>query len=212
MRSVAAYCLAGVLSVCASSQALSKDFGKHGTVYEIDETPFFKMIRDQLGVLEENGRLDEVNEELRRNSIKTIEAPAPVEGLGEVKEAYNYIFDPSITVQEDIKDLDGNLIAPAGLKVNPLEHIALGDELLFIRGDRESHMKLARQLRDEKNGKLKVIFISGEPLKVMRDDGFRIFFDQGGAMVRRFEITKVPALVTQEDLHLNIMEIPADGL
>jgi len=212
VRAVAAYCLVGLLAVSASPHAWSKDFGKHGTVYEINETPFFKMIRDQLGVLEENGRLNEVNDELRRNSIKTIEAPAPVGGLGEVKEAYSYVFDPSITVQEDILDLDGNLIAPAGLKVNPLEHVPLGDELLFIRGDSEPHMKLARQLRAEKNGEIKVIFVSGEPLKVMRDDGFRIYFDQGGAMIRRFEITKVPSLVTQEDLVLNILEIPADGL
>lgn len=200
------------VGLSAATPAHAKDFGKHGTVYEIAETPLFEMIQKSIQKLADTGKLDELNEELKRNSIETIEAPSKVAGLDEVVEPYSFVFDPAITIQEDIDDGQGKVIAYAGTVVNPLEHVALGDELLFIRGDKASHLALAQKIRDEKNGKIKVIFVSGEPLKAMREGGYRVYFDQGGAMIKRFQITRVPALVSQDGLVLNIEEIPADVL
>ena len=212
MRAVVFISSCLVLSALFVTPSYGKDFGKHGTTFEIAETPIFKMIRDQLKALDKEGRLDEVNEELKRNSIAGIEKPPAVGGLSEVVDEYSFTFDPTITVQEDIDDTRGNIIAKAGTTVNPLDNIDLGDELLFVMGDKPSHLKLAEKIREERSGRVKVIFVSGEPLQAMRDNGYRIYFDQGGHMVRHFQINRVPALVSQEDRVLRIREVPARDL
>jgi len=189
----------------------AKDFGNHGNVFEITETPIYEMIRNKLKEKEAAGELDELNEMFKKRVIEGVERPPAVQGLSEAKEPNHYMFDPSIEIGRDIDDGRGNLLAKAGTVINPLQHVGLGDDLLFVRGDKTSHMDLAIELREARDGGLKVIFVDGAPLEAMRNHGFRIFFDQGGAMVRRFEITKVPALVEQEGLLLKISEIPADG-
>lgn len=209
---IKSFILLTLISVLSMQAASAKDYGKHGQVFEIAEMPLYEMIRSQFKELEKSGRLDEMNEELKRNTIAGIEAPDIVQGLGEVVEEHSYMFDPSITMPEDIDDGRGNLIVKAGTMVNPLDTVSLGDALLFIMGEKKSHLKLADKIRDELEGRVKVIFVSGEPLQAMRDNGYRIYFDQSGALVRHFDITRVPALIEQEDRLLRIREIPADAL
>ncbi|MGB0906887.1 MAG: type-F conjugative transfer system protein TraW [Maricaulaceae bacterium] len=210
-RGIYILCLVTSLTTL-SPECNAKDFGTHGSVFEITETPIFEMIRKKLAALEEAGEVDKLNEQLKQNVIKGVEAPPSVPGLMEVSEPSEFVFDPSITVARDIDDGGGNLIAQAGTVINPLDHVSLGDPLLFIMGDKPAHVSLARRLREERGGKLKVIFVSGRPLQAMRDNGFRVFFDQGGAMVSRFQISRVPALVDQEGKQLIIKEVPADDL
>lgn len=200
---------AAVLAAPVCVQA--KDFGKHGAVFEIEETPLFEMIQKRLAEQKAAGKFDEINETLKKNTIAGVSRPAPVKGLTEAREAYSYVFDPSIVIQEDIDDGRGNLIAAAGTEVNPFDHVQLDTELLFIRGDNPAHVELAGQLRDERNGKLKVIYVSGSPFEGMKSEQYRVYFDQSGVLTKRLEITKVPALVRQEGRVLQIREIPANA-
>lgn len=203
--------LAGVIAISVSETVFAKDFGMQGTVFEIKETPIFEMIRNRLRTMEAAGEIDAMNETFKKKVIAGVNRPPPVGGLGTVTEDSFYMFDPSIVIQEDIDDGRGNLIAEAGQVINPLDHVPLDERLLFIDGDIPDHIELAKALRAKHNGKIKVIFTKGAPLEAMKDNGFRIWFDQGGAMVRRFEIDKVPALVEQDDRMLRVSEIYAHG-
>jgi len=197
-----------VLCIVGAGNSYAKDYGRHGSVFHIEETPLFEMIRNRLSNLQEAGEFDKLNEQLKRNVIAGVEKPDAVGGLQDATEHKTYMFDPSITITEDIEDNFGNLIASAGTKVNPLEHVSMQESLLFIRGDKTEHLSLIDKLLEEKKGKIKIIFVSGKPLEQMREKGVRIYFDQGGALVNRFDITTVPAIVEQEGMLLKITEVP----
>ena len=59
----------------------------------------------------------------------------------------------------------------------------------------------------EREEKLKIILVKGEPLKLQRElkkQKIWIYFDQAGFLTQKLEIKEVPALVTQDGLRLKI--------
>jgi conjugal transfer pilus assembly protein TraW len=53
---------------------------------------------------------------------------------------------------------------------------------------------------------VKPILVGGEPLKLMREWKREVFYDQGGALTRRFTIIQSPAVVSQEGKKLRVDE------
>lgn len=54
---------------------------------------------------------------------------------------------------------------------------------------------------------VKPILVAGEPLNLMRDWKRQVFYDQGGTLVRRLGIHRVPAVVTQDGKRLRVDEV-----
>jgi conjugal transfer pilus assembly protein TraW len=54
---------------------------------------------------------------------------------------------------------------------------------------------------------IKPILVNGGPMDLMRRWKKRVYFDQGGSMVKRLGIENVPALVTQDGKRLRIDEL-----
>ena len=86
-----------------------------------------------------------------------------------------------------------------GTRINPLEHIALRESLIFIDGDDEEQVSYALSLSDAN-----IILVKGSPLKLQRKHKRWIYFDQAGVMTTKLGITEVPALVEQDRLKLRI--------
>ena len=57
------------------------------------------------------------------------------------------------------------------------------------------------------NGLVKPIMVAGPPLEMSRKWKTQVYFDQGGALVRKLGIQRVPSLVTQENKKLRIDEL-----
>ena len=185
------------------NKAYSKDFGVVGHRWDIAETDILEYIEKKLAVVD----VKKLKEEMIKKTTDRVEEPEPVSGISDNLLQRMYYHDPSYVVPEDIFDHKGNLIYEAGYKVNPLEQVPLRERLIFINGKNEKQLEYAMKKREEYNGMIKIILISGRPLDIQRKNKVWIYFDQQGVLTTKLGIKGVPAIVEQVGLKLRIMEI-----
>ena len=121
--------------------------------------------------------------------------------------ARSFYFDPSFTLDRNILDAQGHLLFAAGLRKNPLEVVSLSKHLLFFDARDRRQIARARELIASYQGKVKPILTAGSYLDLMKSWRTPVYYDQQGVLVRRFGITQVPALVSQEGMRLRIDEL-----
>jgi conjugal transfer pilus assembly protein TraW len=115
------------------------------------------------------------------------------------------MFDPSIVVENDVRDQKGNVIAARGARVNPLALIDMTTDLVFVDGSDVD--QLAWATKKWSSEKAKIIFVSGSPFDRMGEYQRRFFFDQHGKLTSHFGIAHVPAVVSQKGQLLEVREI-----
>lgn len=187
--------------------ARADDLGVVGPTYDIAEPDLLEVIQSRLYQMEKSGELTKKQDEYRGRVVGEIEKPKPVTGIKATAVKRTFYYDPTMVLDHDIRGGDGSILFARGLKVNPLDHVSLRDELIFFDGrDRRQVTFAQRRLRNLK-GAAKPIMVAGEPLNLMRDWKRRVFYDQGGALVRRLGIRQVPAVVTQDGKRLRVDEV-----
>src|SRR5690606_32603632 len=112
-------------------------------------------------------------------------------------------------LQTNVVDERGAVLFPAGTRKNPLEVVSLSKHLLFFDARDQRQVERARELIDRYQGKVKPILVGGSYLDLMKRWNKQVFYDQDGTLVRKFGITAVPAIVSQEGQRLRIDEVPA---
>jgi len=186
--------------------AHARDYGQQGALFPITEPDLLEQIQRKLMALQASGATAKLNEDLKRRTIAKVNRPAPVSGLGVASAVRSWAFDPTISVAEDISDDKGRLIMAAGTRVNPLDTVPLRQTLVFLDGDDAAQLDWATKNFQATSAKL--ILVNGAPLQLMRGKQRRFFFDQGGKLVRHFNIKGVPATVKQQGRLLLITEHP----
>lgn len=181
---------------------LAKDLGCFGEIFHIQEKNMIDFIVQKLHQIPFEKHQKIIQERIQKN----IERPKHVDGIINTKIKRTFIFDPSIVVSKDLKDHLGNVFFQKGTKVNPLHIRSLTKPLLFIDGDDILQREWANKKR-LKNPLLKLILIKGEPLKIMKKEGYPIYFDQQGLLTKKLGIHQVPAFVTQKKDVLEIQEV-----
>lgn len=179
----------------------AKDLGIIGTTFEIVEKSLLKVIEEQLQELHVSGKLEELEKELQERVLQSIDRPHAVEGLQKATIYQSRDYDPSFVLDKDIKDHEGNLIATSGTKYNPLDYHSFGKQLLLIDGDDISQVVWAL------NQEGKIVLTKGAPLQLTKEHKRTFFFDQGGLLVKKFDVSKVPVRISQKDKVLKIEEI-----
>ena len=198
---------AGLFLAAALPDAVSaKDLGVRGATWPVAEPDLLARIEARLVEMERSGELARLEQEARAHARTKLEEPEPVAGIAPAREKRSRLFDPSITVERDIRTADGVLIAAAGTRENPLESMTLTRDLLFVDGRRVAEIAWAlAHVRPAK-----IVLLAGRPLDLMRRHGRPFFFDQGGRLAARFGIGATPSLVAQDGARLRITEIPLD--
>jgi len=191
-----------VLSVLPGN---AKDLGVQGVTFEVKEQSLLGMIYAKLKSLESTNKLIEHQKEIQERVKLSIENPQPVVGVTKAISYTSRIYDPSIIIDEDIKDHKGNFIARKGTHVNPLDHQSFGKPLILIQGDDEPQVSWA--LKQD----AKIVLVSGKPLQLARDHKKMFYFDQGAILSNKFGIKAVPARISQKDKKLLIEELPSKG-
>ena len=186
--------------------AHARDYGQQGALFPITEPDLLEQIQRKLMALQASGATAKLNDDLKRRTIAKVNRPAPVSGLGVATTIRSWAFDPTISVAEDISDDKGRLIVAAGTRVNPLDTVPLRQTLVFLDGDDAAQLDWAT--KNFKATSAKLILVNGAPLQLMRGRQRRFFFDQGGKLVRHFNIKAVPATVKQQGRLLLITEHP----
>ena len=196
-----------VLLIGLLPAAQADDLGVVGPTYEIAEQDLLEAIQSHLNQMEKSGELTRKQDDYRDGVIGAVEKPKPVPGLKATASKRRYYIDPTFVLDHDIRGADGVILFARGLKVNPLDHVSLGEELIFFDGRDRRQVSFAQQTLRHLNGAAKPIMVAGEPLNLMRTWKRRVFYDQGGALVRRLGIRQVPAIVTQDGKRLRVDEV-----
>jgi conjugal transfer pilus assembly protein TraW len=178
-----------------------------GKTYPITEPDMLDEIQGKLKAMEKSGQLKLLQQEAVNRSRNSIEHPKALPGLTRTQVARTFYFDPSWRVPRDIVTPDGQVIARANDVVNPLDYMPLTKHLVFFDQGDPAQVKLAAGLIKKYDGRVKPILVAGEPLTLTRAWKQQVYFDQSGYLIRRFGITQVPALVSQDNRRIRIDEL-----
>lgn len=201
--------LPAAILVCAAvpASAATGHLGVIGPVYPIAEEDFLKYIERKLKEAQRTGKLDTWGKAMRDTTRQRLESPPPVEGVRTTTIARSFLFDPAITLPQDIRTPEGQIVAAAGTRINPLDTMAMTTRLLFFDARDPRQRRLAQQLLSEHGMRLKPVLTAGDFMPLSRAWQTPVYYDQQGLLTTRFGITQVPALVYQEGDKVRIDEI-----
>ena len=182
----------------------AKDLGIRGETWAIAEPDLLQVLEARLQELERSGDLAKLEDEARARARVRVEVPEPVAGIAPAVRRHSRRIDPSVVLDRDVHLANGRLLAAAGTRLNPLEHVPLHRDLLFIDGRREAEVDWALEHAEPST----IVLLAGRPLDLARRHGRSFFFDQGGRFATRFGLAGTPVLVEQEGLHLRLTEVP----
>lgn len=183
------------------------DLGTIGPTHGISEPHFLKEVEARLRDKERTGEMRRLMEEARSRGIDSVRSPAPVTGLTATTTGRTYYLDPSFTLDRNVFDAQGRLLFAAGTRKNPLEIVSMSKRLLFFDARDPRQVAHARRLVDSHGGRVKPVLTGGSYLELMKAWRTPVFYDQSGALTRRFGLRHVPAVVSQEGMRLRIDEV-----
>ncbi len=195
-------CCAGV-----SRTAVAESVGVYGNVWEIAEPDAIDSMKSRLGKMEKDGSLRRNWESYRDRAVRGLENPEPIKGITNADSRRTWTFDPTYVYQQPVKDDKGNVLVPAGTRLNPLSYISLTKPYVFIDGRSEAQVRFAKR-QVEANPRARVVLTAGSFMKLSRDWKTPVYFDQKGVLTRHFGIKRVPAVLSQRGSLLQIEEIP----
>lgn len=179
----------------------AEDFGVRGATYPVIEESLLEHIQKQLTALPEATLLMK-QLEVQGRIKHTIQMPAPVDHIRTATRNRTYVYDPTISLDNDIKDHDGRIVAAKGTTSNPLDSLQIQSSLLIFDGTNPDQVAWAKKQGSD----TKWILIKGHPFELMQREDRIVYFDQGGAICRQLKIRAVPAKVRQEGMILRIDE------
>lgn len=198
-----------VACLAAAAPALARDYGQHGALFPVVEADLLSVIQKRLTAMQASGEIDRANRQLADRTAAQVRRPVPVPGIGHAAEERRWTFDPTITVNTDLRDARGRVVVAAGTRVNPLDTVPLRQRLVFLDGDDEGQVAWAMGATTVLNSKL--ILVSGSPFALMKAEQRRFYFDQKGTLTGHFGIRAVPAVVEQQGRTLAVRELVLRG-
>lgn len=198
--------LASLIAALCSVAADARDYGQLGTVYPVMEPDLLTQIEQRLKAAEASGKIAAMQKTLVQRTKARVMRPRPVAGLVRAVKLRSWAYDPTITVEQDILDDKGRVIAAKGQRINPLDHVPLRQSLVFLDGDDPAQVAWALRWTTPLNAKL--ILTKGSPFERMKAAQRRFFFDQEGKLIAKFGIRAVPAVVEADGRVLKVSEVP----
>ncbi len=203
--------IASVFFALSFSSAIGESYGVVGKTYPIAEENALTMIMNKLKGKEKSGELARLQKEAVRRSLNSVKNMPAVDGLTIVKERSKRLIDPTVYYPNEVRTDEGQVVVPAGARINPLEIMRMTKTLVFFDGrDVEQNEAVRRMVQKDKN--VKPILIAGSWLDLTKSWKTQVFFDQKGTLSKRFGLRAVPAVIKQEGKMLLLEEVPAKDL
>lgn len=201
-----------LIALSCVTATFGSDLGTHGQVYKIEEKNALDAIYEKLNAMEKSGELAVKKKEAVDRAMNTVKNPKPVSGLIKATELRTYFYDPAIVLSENITTDEGQIIAPAGKRINPLDTVSMSKSLVFFDGNDPEQIEAVDKLLKVYDRRLTPILVSGSWFNLTKKWNRQVYFDQYGYITSRFGIKAVPALVRQKGKVLEIRETPAGEL
>ena len=190
-----------------STRAGAADYGVFGALFPVEEPSVLETIYARLSEMDANGELKAMADDMKSKARARINRPLPVDGLARAETYNSFKIDLSITLDRDLADHRGVVFAKAGTRINPLDHSRFNRRLVFIDGDDPDQVRFAVDLAQQDAAK--IVLVSGSPLELTQAHQALFYFDQGGLLSNRFELSVVPSVVSRADPMMLVEEVPA---
>ena len=148
-----------------------------GPLHDIAEPDILEAFKSRVGAMKASGDYDRRFNQNKERIAKELEHPTPVTRLKKATELR--VWELSASVLRQARSV-------------PMPH--LSRSLLFIDGTDAESLDAAQKLYQSQKD-MRVVLVNGTPAEVSEKLNRRVFFDQGGALVRVFGIKAVPALL-----------------
>lgn len=206
MKKIIFFLFVLISSFCAPF-SLAKNLGVMGTVYPITEADFLVWIKAHMQEKIQSGEFARWQSQQIQDIKYSADRPEPVAGLTQTQQTRSWLYDPTMTLTHDLLDAEGQVRLPAGTRFNPLDQVTWTQTLLFYNADDLAQVAWAQQMNQQLQGHVLLILTQGSVSQQTHTMKQRIYFDQGGQLVRRFGITHIPASVSQAGKQLRVREI-----
>jgi len=195
-----------VLFIGMSFFSNAEDLGIVAKTYPIVEPDMIEWIKNKAEVMIKNGQWQQIQNQAIINAKNQINNPKPVAGITDAEVTKVWYYKPLITVKKDLTDGSGHVIAKAGT-YNALKFKPMDEQLLFINGENSAQVKWA--INHVKSDEIlsKIILTKGSFIKLDKQYRMWFYYDQNGKYTNRLKINHVPAIVSQENDALKIMEV-----
>ncbi|WP_323810889.1 type-F conjugative transfer system protein TraW [Sphingobium baderi] len=184
---------------------MARDYGRAGQTFPVIEPDLLATIEARLRQAQASGALARMNATFAKRTEARVRRPDPVAGITPADRARSWDFDPTVTIERDLRDAKGILIAAAGQKINPLDFVTPRQQLVFVDGDDSEQMDWATSRYTESQAK--IILVSGSPIDAMTKRQRRFYFDQQGRLTGRFGIRHTPAVVKTAGKVMRVSEL-----
>ena len=173
----------------------AKDLGTIGDIWEIQEQNLLSLIDERLKEQFEGKSEEEIQAEVKKrveeNSLRPPPVYLPVATVDSERS-----FDPFYTVERDLADHKGQVFAHKGQVVNPFDTVPFKRTLIFIDGDDEKQIEWIKSFKPQTQI-VKIILLNGNLREVTEKLDTDLYFDQNGALVKRFGIKAVPSVIDE---------------
>ncbi|MDE0049242.1 MAG: hypothetical protein OXO52_05625 [Rhodospirillales bacterium] len=187
---LAAWAIAVMLAL-GGSPAWTKDLGTLGETWPVAEPDLLAEIDSRLAEMERSGEMARIEADAQERARRWIEAPEAAPGIAPATGWRTRRIDPSIVVSEDILGPGGEVVAAAGTRIDPFEHVPLTRDVLFVDGRRQAEVAWALDYARP----AKIVLLAGRPLELMRRHGRPFYYDLGARLAGRFAIRATPAVL-----------------
>lgn len=188
-------------------QGRTGDFGKIGPVFEVSEPNLIHVMKSRAA------RID--TDMLRKRARNSYWEDARFQRLALAKKERVRRIDPTITVKRDITTPDGTVIASAGDRLNPLRMRPFALRVVVFDATDERQIRAAADLDD---GPGRVVYLSTafdaergwDHYREVSDELDHPVYKLTQGLRQRFELQRVPAVVTADGDEFLVREVPAE--
>lgn len=189
-----------------SAGASARDLGTTGHLFTIAEPDLLAFIKQRLQAMEDSGEMAKMQRETEARVKAHAVRPTPVAGLSPAITSRSFAFDPTFTVRETIKDMQGGVIAKQGDQVNPLDRVPFSEVLYFLDGDNRDQVAwVKKQVAGQMN--FKVILVNGNIKETSDTLDEPVYFDQAGVLTTKFGFTHTPVRISRDGRVLKVEEV-----
>ncbi len=187
--------------------ACAVDHGRIGPVYPVREPDMLAWIEQRVAAKVASGEAQRYQQQQAEKIEKKLSSPEPLHSVSRALTARTLYYDPTFVVMQNVTDEHGRILVAAGAAINPLERVGLSHPLIFFDGRDKSQVAFAKRYLDAHEGLARPILVGGSYFDLMKLWQTPVYFDQQSALIRKFGIQHVPAIVVQEGKRLRIDEI-----
>lgn len=181
------------------SLAVARTSDRLGPVYPIMEPDWLEWLPQQA-----EKRLREKPVTLSREQLKqAIRRQMPGKDLPEVKTPSTYYIDPTVKASQPVADHTGNIVIPAGGRINPLEHLPAFRPIVILDSSKKRQVEWIKRIITEETPL--VLIIRGDVVELGKQLGVPVY-PAPADLLKRFSIERVPVILKADGKLVKVEE------